>query len=181
MTDLPSLIPDHDLLTLVDVAFSTPPGAFVELGVYQGGSAQRLYELAKGQGRALHLFDTFAGHTQSGEQDHANHPNGRFSDCIDPDELQRLLPLAYIHRGVFPDTFNEIEIWLDEVAFVHCDMDLYEPTRAACELLPPVMASGGVILFDDYFHDDCPGVRKAVDEAFPDAKTYKGRCIWRKP
>lgn len=185
MTTLRSLVPPHDLDTLCDLAASTPPGAFVELGVYQGGSAQRLYKIAERQGRTLHLFDTFDGHKQSGEFDHANHPNGRFADAIDPDELQRQLPGAVINRGTFPKNFHPALLAFGApfhgVAFLHSDLDLYEPTRAVCEIFPQLMVSGGIILFDDYFHDDCPGVKKAVDEAFPNAETYNGRRIVRIP
>lgn len=161
---LPSLIPQHDLDTLCDLASTAPPGAFVELGVFKGGSAARLYQVAQQQGRQLYLFDTFSGHPIVTEHDDAViHHVGRFSDSIDPKKLQALLPLANIYVGTFPDT---LPADLSDVAFVHCDMDLYAPTLAACKLMPPRMVSGGLMLFDDYRYQECPGVEKAIIEVF---------------
>lgn len=180
MPELTSLIADHDLNTMCRLAEESPPGCFVELGVYKGGSALRLYDVAERQGRVLHLFDTFVGHTLADAAFDAitEHPNGRFSEAIRPEELQAMLPNAVIHIGTFPETLTDE---LREIAFVHSDMDIYLPTRAACELLPPRMVAGGVMLFDDYFHGECPGVKRAVDEIFPNAETIAGRRVVRIP
>ena len=165
---LPSLLSDEDLNSLCSVAQNTPPGCFVEIGVYQGGSAERLYQIAQQQGRTLHLFDTFAGHPVVTEHDDTNnHPQGRFgNDAISPHVLQAKLPNAVIHIGTFPDTLPDD---LRDIAFVHCDADLYAPTLAACTLLPPRMVNGAQMVFDDYRRTECPGVERAILEAF-------GRC-----
>lgn len=169
MTALPSLLGPDGVRRLCGVAADAPPGAFVEIGVYQGGSALALYQLAQAQGRALYLYDTFAGHPH---HDDAldDHPLGRFSDAIDPAELQRLLPAAVVVVGTFPDSLVE----MPPVAFVHADADIYESTRAICERMPPLMVKGGLILYDDFSHHDCRGCRVAVDEAFPDRVVVPG-------
>lgn len=160
---LSSLIDTHDLNILCDLASVSPQGCIIELGVYQGGSAQRLYELCERQGRTLHLFDTFAGHPIVTQHDTPTHHLGRYSDAIDPDALQALLPNARIYRGTFPDTLPP---GLSNIAFVHCDADLYAPTLAVCQLLPPRMVAGGMLYFDDYGRTECPGVERAITETF---------------
>ena len=58
----PSLLSPEQLEDLAQLARSAPAGAFVEVGVYRGGSARVLCDIAQEQGRTLYLFDTFAGH-----------------------------------------------------------------------------------------------------------------------
>lgn len=169
---LPSLIQPDDLKLLAEMCADSPLGNVVELGVYQGGSAQVLYDVCQKQGRTLYLFDTFAGHTLSDDRfdDVRTHHPGRFADCIAPDRLKALLPEAIVTIGTFPDTMRYD---MQPLAFVHSDMDLYWPTRAVCTLLPPLMVDGGRIWFDDYGYPECPGVKQAVDAAFPEY----ARCI----
>jgi O-methyltransferase len=161
---LPTLLSLRDLQVLSNYAFNAPLGDFAEIGVYRGGSAALLYEIAEQQGRTLHLYDTFAGHPEvhTDHDDRVQHPPGHFAEAIDPEALQRLLPNAVLHIGVFPETLVD----MTPLAFVHSDADLYAPTRAVCDLLPPMMVPGGFILFDDYSYTNCPGERRAVDEVF---------------
>ena len=161
----PSLIGPADLDWLCALAASAPPGDFVELGVYKGGSAERLYQIAEAQGRRLWLFDTFSGHPANNpaHDDVGHHHVGKYADAVDPHELQRRLPRAIIARGVFPETFGTL---IDRISFVHSDLDLYDPTEAVCRLLPPRMVAGGMLYFDDYGWEECPGVREAVDAHF---------------
>lgn len=168
LTTLPTLLAPRDLQTLASLAYNAPVGNFAEIGVYRGGSASMLYRIAEQQGRILHLYDTFAGHPdeeRSQFDDPKNHPVGRFSDCISPDELQTLLPNAVIHIGTFPETLVD----MSPLAFVHADADLYVATKAICITLPLMMVTGGQLYFDDYSHPDCGGCRQAVDEIFGSA------------
>ena len=167
MTNLPSLIGASALDELCELARSAPPGAIVEVGVYKGGSAVRLYEVAQQQGRTLYLYDTFEGHPHHHPMlDTEDHPLGRFADAADPAHLQRLMPHAVIVRGVFPDTLVD----MGPVAFVHADGDLYQTTLDVCHSLPPRMVPGGMLYFDDYPHPECRGCATAVDECFPDRR-----------
>lgn len=162
MTSLPSLINPDGLDLLCEAARSAPPGAIVEIGVYKGGSAIRLYEVAEMQGRKLYLYDTFQGHPHH-DATLDDHALGRFSDATTPEALQALMPNAVIVQGVFPDTLVD----MGPVAFVHADADLYQTTRDICEWMPSRMVEGGVIWFDDYSHSDTRGCRAAVDEVYP--------------
>ena len=48
---------------------------------------------------------------------------------------------------------------------IHFDLDLYEGTRDAIDFIWPRMMEGAIAVFDDYGRWQCPGIKKAVDEA----------------
>ena len=153
----PSLLHPDSIASMLALAEATPRGAFVEVGVYRGGSAWHLAALARRQGRALHLFDTFTGIPERGARDRP---------CQVGDTplalVRAAIPDAVFHVGVFPATLPADGIGC--VAFVHVDCDQWGCARAAIECLLPLMPAGGVMLFDDYGVTD--GVTAAVDEAF---------------
>ena len=97
---LPSIVPAEVIEALVACAETAPPGAVAEIGVYQGGTAWRLMQVCRRQGRALHLFDTFAGIPDAEPID--RHGVGEFAS--DEAVVRRALPEAVFHTGVFPDT-----------------------------------------------------------------------------
>jgi O-methyltransferase len=166
-----SLITDDLLDRMVGMALSSPPGAFAEVGVYQGGSAFRLYEIAQHQGRELYLYDSFAGMPIAGEID--AHRLGDYADCS-VEKIAQAMPKAHIQMGIFPDTV----VRMPRMAFVHADADQYESTKAICRVFEPLMVKGGVILFDDY--RGVAGCIKAVDEYFPERLVIPdGRAIVR--
>jgi O-methyltransferase len=154
-----TLLSPASLETLVGLALNVPPGDFAEVGVYQGGSALFLYEIAQEQGRFLHLFDTFEGMPTAGEFD--THKVGDFAD-VDFDRVRRSMPLAIFYKGLFPDT---MPAELSPLAFVHIDCDQYQSVKDSIERLWPLVVEGGIMLFDDYSYLE--GARLAVDEVFP--------------
>lgn len=166
-----SCIHPQQLAELSELAERTPAGCFVEVGVYQGGSAWHLAQVAERQSRQLHLFDTFAGMPFADAED--NHPAGDFADTSAA-QVSALLPNAHVHVGVFPDTLPD----LTGIAFAHVDCDQYRSTKDAISHLLPRMVPGGVMVFDDY---GCTrGATRAVDEAFPVIeKTSMGRAVVR--
>jgi hypothetical protein len=91
-----SLLHPQAIEELVAIAAAAPPGAFAEFGVYKGGVAERLATVARAQGRALYLFDTFTGIPFSGEHD--RHAVGDFADTSF-EEVRALIPDAIIIRG----------------------------------------------------------------------------------
>jgi hypothetical protein len=153
-----SLIGERLLGFMAALAWSRPKGAFAEVGVYQGGSAKVLYEIAKHQERNLFLYDTFSGMPFKGEHD--QHEAGAFADCS-VDEIKAAMPDAVVVQGVFPKSI----VPMPKMAFVHADADQYESTKDVCLLFGPMMVPGGMILFDDY--RGVGSCIKAVDECFP--------------
>ena len=158
----PSLLHPDSIASMLALAEATPRGAFVEVGVYRGGSAWHLAALARRQERALHLFDTFTGIPECCERDWP-HKAGDFGDAS-LYAVRAAVPTAVFHVGVFPRTLDDREFRLSGVAFAHIDCDQYACARAAIELLPPLMRLGGVMLFDDY--GITSGVTEAVEELF---------------
>jgi len=155
-----SLIDPNTIAQMCAVAAQTPEGIFVEFGVYRGGSALKLAEVASAQHRELHLFDTFTGIPY--RQDGDSHLVGDFADTNEQ-AVRDLIPSAVFHVGIFPDTMPES---LPNIAFLHIDADQYQSYASAIRLFSPLMVAGGVMWFDDY---NClPAANRAVDEAFGD-------------
>jgi hypothetical protein len=150
-----TLLGTEALEDIMDFASKSPPGCFVEFGVYKGGSAFHLARVAVAQGRELHLYDTFEGIPFRGEFD--QHDVGDFSDTS-YEAVSAAVPYAQIHKGLFPDSL----VPMPPIAFAHIDCDQYESVKAALRHFGPRMVPGGVMLFDDYH---ClPSATKAVRE-----------------
>lgn len=154
-----SLISPNVRHELMETARAAPPGALVEVGVYRGGSAESLAQVANEQGRALYLFDTFTGIPHQ-DPTRDFHKVGDFGDTS-LEMVQACLPNAICIAGVFPDTLPDE---LTGVAVAHIDCDQYESVRASAAALAPRMVRGGTMVFDDY--DVLDGARQAVDELF---------------
>ena len=167
---LPSLIEGPVLLALSLCAAETPKGCFVEVGVFQGGSARHLATVAEYQNRLLYLYDTFEGMPYQSEFD--KHPVGDFSDTSE-EKVRQAIPSATVVKGVFPDSAVE----MPPIAFAHVDCDQYQAVRDSILYLSPRMVDGGVIWFDDY---EClVGANKAVNELFPAVFLIEGKAVVR--
>jgi O-methyltransferase len=170
-----SLLSPTALSDLRDLAQGAPPGNFCEVGVYKGGSAQVLYEIARQQGRRLYLFDTFTGIPISQPELGDFHQVGDFADT-DIDQVHAAMPYAIVLQGIFPDTLID----MTPLAFAHVDCDQYASIKACCEVLPPMMVSGAIMVFDDYLNFE--GARRAVHETLGLPHfTVNERAFWRKP
>jgi hypothetical protein len=157
MTDRPaSLVGETVLLGLLDLARTRPVGAFVEVGVFQGGSAWHLHELALRQGRQVYLCDTFRGMPHRGSND--PHPCGDFA-ATSAEAVRAVCPRAVLVEGVFPESAAGIDLGL--IAFVHLDVDQEKSYGDALEYFRERVVDDGVIWLDDY---GClPGATIAVD------------------
>lgn len=155
-------------------------GSVAECGVYMGDFAAYINKYFAT--RKLYLFDTFEGFT---EQDLAIERNikdeaflsGRFNSnwqfTTNNEEIARR-KMPYIeqvefHKGYFPETAKGIK---DMFCFVNLDMDLYQPMLAGLEYFYPQMSTGGALLLHDYFREDLPGVKKAVNDYERDHNIY---------
>lgn len=138
-------------------------GDFAEVGVYRGGTARLLAELAATERRTVHLFDTFTGMPET-DPDKDWHRSGDFDDTSESAVRAFLagFPGVEFHAGVFPATATAVED--RRFAFVHIDADIYTSVRDSCEFFYGRLESGGILLFDDYGQLTCPGARIAVDE-----------------
>jgi len=148
---------------------TTVLGDVVECGVYQGGTASMLARLIadKAKNKHLHLFDTFTGIPVC-DPDVDCHHVGDFGDT-NLDQVKTGVGHADIvryHVGIMPQTFTGLENVV--VSFVHVDVDMYQSYVDCLAFFWPRLSPGGIMVFDDYGHQNCPGARKAVDEFFAD-------------
>ena len=123
-------------------AFKTPPGAFVEVGVYHGGTAWHLAKVAETQRRPCYLYDTFTGIPHAEAID--SHAVGDFKDTS-VEQVMADIPYATVVAGVFPKS----ALQMGPIAFVHLDCDQYRSYKEALEYFEPRMVKGGVIWCDD--------------------------------
>ena len=181
----------HGLLRATEyVARNEIPGAFVECGVWRGGSmmaaALTLARLGS-RDRELYLFDTFSGMVEPGDRDvdhRHRHARDTWARLARPDEgsewcragLEEVraamgsvdYPPERIHyvAGRVEDTLPAGAP--DEIALLRLDTDWYESTRCELVHLYPRLAVGGVLIIDDY--GSWQGCRSAVDEYLSEHK-----------
>jgi O-methyltransferase len=157
-------------------------GDIAECGVYKGGTAKILAELAPD--RPLHLFDTFSGMPDT-DPTRDLHQAGDFADTNIESVRDYLADNKNVTCvvGLVPDS---LEVVRDRAfSFVHIDLDIYSAIKSACEFFYPRMQPGGMLLFDDYGYSSCPGARAAVDEFFSDKPEVEmamitGQCVAQK-
>ena len=164
------------------------PGAFVECGVWRGGSvmtaALSLRQLGK-MDRELWLFDTFEGIENMPAPDSMDIESATGRSATEAiasygikdaslgfgtlDDVQANvgltgypLDLVHIIKRNVADTQPVTET--GPIAFLRLDTDWYSSTKCELENLYPRLSKGGVLIIDDYGHFE--GARKAVDEYF---------------
>ncbi|MEK6279005.1 MAG: class I SAM-dependent methyltransferase [Acidobacteriota bacterium] len=145
------------------------PGNVLEVGVYKGGTLIALCAALKEVCPQFRVYgiDTFTGHPYT--DGHPVHPQGKYGD-VDMAKLERLIvsrglkSWVKLYRGRVEDVFQGLQ--LANVSFAHIDCDLYAPVKYCAENVPGVMNRRGVLYFDDYGHEHCPGATRAVEEVF---------------
>ncbi len=151
------------LLKLVDDV----PGDTAECGVYEGASSFFICRYSNGS-RTHHLFDSFEGLPPPNQLDGRYWAAGDFASPLDKarHNLAEFSRLKF-YKGWIPTTFSDVPADIS-FAFVHVDVDLFEPTRAVLEFFYPRLPPGAVVVCDDYGFGFCPGATKACDEFLAD-------------
>jgi hypothetical protein len=166
------------------------PGAFVECGVWRGGSVLAMLLTLQELGiddRDVYLFDTFEGMTEPTEHDttdgeaaldtwtesqaRGERPWAEVfgEDVFDEDSVRATVsqsgyPAERIHLVKGPVEQTLPGAAPDDIALLRLDTDWYESTRHELLHLYPRLADAGVLIIDDYGH--WQGARQAVDEYF---------------
>ena len=144
-------------------------GDFAECGVFRGGTSLLVARVLADTGKSFYLFDSFEGLSQPDDQFDNYYKQGDFAHTS-PESIRQLLGehagLATILKGWVPQTFAEVSS--DRFAYVHVDVDLYDPALACCRFFHDRLVPGGVLIFDDYGFPSCRGERHAVDQFFAD-------------
>jgi len=160
------------------------PGAFVECGVWRGGSMMVVAKVLLAAGasdRDLFLFDTFEGMPAPTSRDVAydgrsaakllskrpRHVGDRVWCIADERDVRANLagtgyPAERIH--LIPGRVEETlpGAGPGSIALLRLDTDWYESTLHELRHLEPAVVHGGVVMIDDYGH--WSGARMAVDE-----------------
>jgi hypothetical protein len=157
-----SCLAPKELLALCNAARCAPPGCFVEVGVYHGGSAYQLTRVAMAQKRGIYLYDTFAGLPYA-DPSIDTLAAGELAYGLSEATVRAALgPYPYIEAGTFPWVHH---VPPQPIAFAHIDVDQYQSHIDSCLFLAPLMASKGIMWFDDV--PVLESARKAVRDLFP--------------
>jgi len=160
-------------------------GNVVEMGCYKGGSGLLLADYSK---QPTFLFDSFQGLPELTKEDTWEKKIKTSKEKYKAD-LQEVKKITQhnanisIIPGWFEDTLPKNII--KDIALLHLDADLYQPTLYCLRQLYDHIKPGGYILVDDYHLEGC---RSALYDFFrekeinPFLQTYhKGKVYWRKP
>ena len=144
------------------------PGDTAECGVYKGASSWLIADANRksdaGRARVHHVFDSFEGLSEPGDNDLPYWSRGALACGLD--EVRAALAefgdSVRFYRGWIPSRFAEVEG--TAFCFVHIDVDLYQPTRDSIAFFYERLTPGGVLVCDDYGFATCPGATRACDE-----------------
>jgi len=189
------------LLALVDAARYCVQrgvaGAFVECGVWRGGSVLAMILTLQDEGdavRDVYLYDTFEGMTTPTEHDVSRfdppametwraaqaEEQRAWSELFDPrsfneDAVRGLLEATgypgdrlHLVRGPVEETIPATVP--ESIALLRLDTDWYESTHHELVHLFPRLTNGAVLIIDDYGHWE--GARRAVDEYMEETGTH---------
>jgi hypothetical protein len=163
-------------------------GSIVEAGVLRGGGLFTFAKLSAilepiNHTRKIIGFDTFGGFPSIHEKDKTGTSSEMKVGGLDPeiDTYSDLIkgaeifdmnrPISHIPKIelVKGDITQTMPRYIEEnphlvVSLLYLDVDLYEPTKVALELLVPRMPKGSIIVFDQLNAKIFPGETLAVDE-----------------
>lgn len=147
------------------------PGDTVEVGAYRGKTS---YFICQARGRGTHhVFDSFEGLSNPQMEDTPDNKTAfhwRRGDLTAQEEVIRTNLAEFTnveyYRGWVPDRFPEVAD--RQFAFVHIDVDLYQPTLDSLKFFYPRLESCGIIICDDYGFTSCPGAYRAMHEYMQD-------------
>ena len=155
-------------------------GDIAECGVFRGSTllAMGLFVKQHKSSRTVLGFDSFEGFGSGIEFDlrlgGAEVPDkrlGGFGDTsydVIREKIRRLglSDVIQLQRGFFAQTLPSHSN--RRFSFVHLDCDIYQSYKECLEFFYPRVASGGIILFDEYNDPPWPGCNMAIDEFLGD-------------
>lgn len=157
------------------------PGALIECGVAEGGTAGMLALANKRLGkenREKWFFDSYEGLPEPTEEDYIH---GKAGDFIRPlpkgsclGTLEQVSDLMYNTLSISKEEVHLIKGWFqdtvpaykdqvgDVIAVLRLDGDWYESTKIPLENFYDKLSKGGVVIIDDY--GTCYGAERATNE-----------------
>lgn len=145
------------------------PGAIVECGVLDGGTAGLMAHFTAGSGRVLHLFDAWRGLPHATAEDGPEGKKWERQVVGSPRRVAQLMDRlgidparVHYHVGWFHESFPSARSEVGPVALLHIDCDFHDPVKLCLDTWYDAVVPGGFIQFDDY---SCfVGCRRAVDD-----------------
>ena len=123
-------------------------GMLLEFGVFKGTSINHIAKTlsAAGDQRTIHGFDSFEGLSHDGAG--WVWEKGRFSIGGNLPEVENNVVL---HKGWIDDTLPPFlkEHADEKIAFIHVDVDIYEPAKTILSLCKDLLVPGSIIVFDE--------------------------------
>ena len=154
------------------------PGHFAECGCFRGHSSYTIASLLKQQNfqGTFWIFDSFEGISEKTPEDNEGEGAGvpqkfLMSTQEHLKEILKPFPFVSIHKGWIPEVFETAPIASEKFAFLHVDVDLYEPTKGCLDYFFSRLSPGGVIFISNYNVSHWPGSMQAVDEFIANNRT----------
>lgn len=166
------------------------PGWIVECGIYRGFSYFSLGKFLEifcmgDKTRKVLGFESFEGFSElspedGGEKESATRMKGGtnpsdfendFFELLRLNNLDAFAPWVERMQVVKGDARFTIPQYVKEnpglrIALLHIDIDIYEPVSVALENFYPRVVPGGVVVLDEYAHQDWPGESAALEQYF---------------
>lgn len=166
------------------------PGWLVECGIYRGFSFFSLGKFLEifcmgDKTRKLLGFDSFEGFSDlspedGGEKESVTRIKGGtnpidfkndFYELLKINNLDAFAPWVERMQVVEGDVRSTIPKYVSEnpgirIALLHIDIDIFEPVKVALENFYPRVVPGGLVILDEYAHQDWPGESAAVEQYF---------------
>ena len=153
------------------------PGDVFEFGVFKGGSLIRFLTfrnmLESNTSRKIVGFDTFGEFpninvSNKNDKEFISTHTKVAGDSLSKEEMTEIINFKKFDNVelIKGNIFETLEIYLKKnrhtkLSLLHMDLDVFEPTEFALNLLYERVARGGIIIFDDYPYIE--GAMKAVD------------------
>jgi hypothetical protein len=171
------------------------PGCIVELGVFCGASFFTWTKLMEtfcpgDQTRKVYGFEWFQGLQNFSDKDGKQDPQAdnktvgaytanaslvrKLVELNILDGLQPGVQRGFLIEGNVCETLSK---FLEDkpglrISLLYLDMDLYEPTKFALEILYPRVVAGGIVAFDEYGQVPWQGETVAAEEYFHEHLGY---------
>lgn len=166
------------------------PGSIIECGVFRGAGLltwAKLIEIFSPGDRVRKVigFDNFEGFRALDAEDGAENneiskteggynPGPYYNELVEHINIfhdDSFIPRSKRIQLVVGDIESTASEFVEEnhgmrISLLNLDVDMYKPTYAALEAFYPLVAPGGIVIFDEYGLSDWPGESKAFDDYF---------------
>ena len=143
--------------------FDSNEGCFVELGTHKGLMAKVILLNSNIGERNIkfYLFDTFTGipleHISNKEMSHVKFLNANFYNEDVYEFIKSKFsnyPFVKIIKGILPNTLLRSDIILDNIKFLHIDLNNQNAEVESIKILYEKLSKGAPVILDDYCYSE---------------------------